>query len=305
MTAATGRRRQSPNSGSSHGAAGFGRALRRILFAVLIAPALLTGYGAAQAQPSEAVPGAGTARDAIDKARAAGAQRIQFYCSITVGEERTGWLNFGYNLVDYETLPERPCSQARFELLDRVSVLTGLKTVGANPVNLVINGSYRLMMDRSVRQVLDRWHSIGEFRMAPMATLSTGVLAYWWGRLTGDEDMVARPGGYVEYLRRFREPYTPYVRRSIVEYLWEPGTPHGMLTAPDGKRYVLVALSVDQLPGMTPANLDTLGPLLRLPAGWRFDHVVSDKIFAVRTLAPQHTARLLVDDFDNRYIEIP
>jgi len=305
MSVTTRRPPEIPRIGSRRGVVRFAPALLRLLVAVLIAPALFAGYGAADAQPIDAVREAGTARDAIEKARAAGAERMQFYCSITVGVERTGWLNFGYDLVDYETLPERPCSKARFELLDRISVLTGLKTVGSNPVNLVINGSYRLTMDRSVRQVLDRWHAIGEFRMASMATLSTSVFAYWWGRLTGDEDIVGRPGGYVEYLRRFREPYTPYVRRSIVEYLWEPGTPHGMLTAPDGKRYVLVALSVDQLPGMTPANLATLGPLLRLPAGWRFDHVVSDKIFAVRTLAPKHTARLLVDDFDNRYIEIP
>jgi hypothetical protein len=97
------------------------------------------------------------------------------------------------------------------------------------------------------------------------------------------------PGAYVE--RR--------VARDTV-FEWSAGTPLHELIAPDGRTYVLQALSLAVDPAQTLATLPDLAQRLDLPSGWTF--TTHTEPVALRLLSDvDGVATVVQDEFQNTY----
>jgi hypothetical protein len=115
----------------------------------------------------------------------------------------------------------------------------------------------------------------------------------------GGIEMIRRATVEVGPLAEATKPYTVHRvnRKTVFEF--DAGRTVFELTAADGKKYVMQSWSRQTDPELDEAGLATLGPRLRLPAGWTYN---ARRLTApLRVVTTETDARVLQDDFRNSY----
>jgi hypothetical protein len=93
----------------------------------------------------------------------------------------------------------------------------------------------------------------------------------------------------------------PYRERSIARetrYVFKAGKPVFLLVRGDGARYAMQSYAQIVDKSLSYADLPTLGPRLKLPAGWRYEVMMPD---ADLILGAAGKATVVQDDLENTY----
>jgi haloalkane dehalogenase len=94
------------------------------------------------------------------------------------------------------------------------------------------------------------------------------------------------------------KPFTETTVLRTTRYVYKAGRPVYELTSPSGVVYVMQTYSLQVDPGLTEAQLPSLGSRLSLPSGWHYKVVTPKKDLV---LATSGKAYVLQDNLENSY----
>jgi hypothetical protein len=100
-------------------------------------------------------------------------------------------------------------------------------------------------------------------------------------------------------------PYQPLTNRQLSKWVFKKGNPVFLLRAPEGKVYVMQAVTTIVDKDLSYEQLPQLGSKLKkLPPGWKYEvkTLTEDLVFDVSKATPSGLKHLTLDEFANVYL---
>ena len=188
-----------------------------------------------------------------------------------------------YNTTN-TTGPEGKCPADTFAALDpkKLAATLGASIVVTNPT--VQTARKWWIMDGLVL------YEVGEtFNFS-------GVKATWVGKMSAHDLEQAAQASKI--------PYQPLTNRQLSKWTFKKGNPIFLLRTPEGKAYVMQAVTNAVDKDLTYDQLPQLGSRMKsLPAGWKYEEktLTQDLVFDLRKATPPGLKHLTLDEYGNVY----
>ncbi len=197
----------------------------------------------------------------------------------------------GVRIVQYSTMGlVENCDEEHFNQLTIASIGAQLRAV-QQPLFIIQGAAHHYLMDVNLASLPKPFVRIGELKMSPVGYADIRI-----------RDLLLNKG-----LRQgsiVGSEYTPFPLTSNIHYIWNIGKPVHRLVAPNGDRYVMFGYTNRVLKGANKDNLSLIGPLLTLPANWKYESYLIDRTLTIKTdPTNDFTLNVLFDDAFNMYIQ--
>ncbi|MFM7012069.1 MAG: hypothetical protein ACKO0Z_22520 [Betaproteobacteria bacterium] len=216
-------------------------------------------------------------------------QRTGIVCTIYAGN-----LSFaarGVRITQYSTMGlVENCDESHFNQLTIASIGAQLRAV-QQPLFIIQGAAHHYLMDVNLASLPKPFVRIGELKMSPVGFADINL-----SQLLTSKGL--REGSIVG------SEYSPFPLTSNIHYIWNIGKPVHRLVAPNGDRYVMFGYTNRVLKGANKDNLSLIGPLLTLPANWKYESYLLDRTLTIKTdPTNDFTLNILFDDAFNMYIQ--
>jgi hypothetical protein len=182
------------------------------------------------------------------------------------------------------------CDEAHFTQLTAASISAQLRAV-QQPLFVVQGAAHHYLMDVNLASLPLPFVRIGELKMSAVGHSDVRVREWLQNKGLQSGSIVG-------------SEYTPFALTTNVHYIWTIGKPVHRLVAPNGDRYIMFGYTNRVLKGANKENLALIGPLLSLPANWKYESYLLDRTLTIKTdPTNDFTLNIIFDDAYNMYIQ--
>jgi hypothetical protein len=197
----------------------------------------------------------------------------------------------GIRITQYSTMGlAENCDEAHFTQLTAASISAQLRAV-QQPLFVVQGAAHHYLMDVNLASLPLPFVRIGELKMSAVGHSDVRVREWLQNKGLQSGSIVG-------------SEYTPFALTTNIHYIWTIGKPVHRLVAPNGDRYIMFGYTNRVLKGATKENLALIGPLLSLPANWKYESYLLDRTLTIKTdPTNDFTLNIIFDDAYNMYIQ--
>ena len=197
----------------------------------------------------------------------------------------------GIRIVQYSTMGlAENCDEAHFTQLTAASIAAQLRAV-QQPLFVIQGAAHHYLMDVNLAQLSSPFVRIGELKVSAVGHSDVRIREWLQNKGLQSGSIVG-------------SEYTPFPLTTQVHYIWTIGKPVHRLVAPNGDRYIMFGYTNRVLKGANKENLSLIGPLLTLPANWKFESYLLDRTLTIKTdPTNDFTVNVMFDDAYNMYIQ--